>query len=92
MGDELLNNDDIVRGSPIRKESSLDFTNEKGKMGFYSIGYDLCNDLIVGITKANGPEILEGCSIPTFRDEIKIGGIDSRVHSLGVKGVHNKFL
>lgn len=46
-------------------------------MGFYSIGYDLCNNIVLGITKTNGLEILKGGSILAFRYETKIGGVDS---------------
>lgn len=44
-------------------------SNDRVKESFNSIGYDLSDYLILGVTKTNRSEISQGGGIPTLRDE-----------------------
>lgn len=81
MIDILLNNDNIVIGSPAREEANLARPNDFVKVMFKPSINDLSDKLIVGIAETNGSEVLQGDSIPVFRNEAKEGGVNRRIHS-----------
>lgn len=66
MKDYFLNNDGIVRGSSLMKETILTKTDDMDKVWPESSNNDLSYDFVLGITKSNGPEVSNTRGIGTL--------------------------
>lgn len=72
MRDDLLDNNRVIRGSPFWEKAILSKTNDPIKVRFKSIGNNLCDDLILGITKIYGSEIPKIKGISTFGNKAQV--------------------
>lgn len=87
IGDNLLENDGIIRGSSTRKESSLPMTDDISQVRLESSGNDFYDELIPSVTKPNRSKIFNSGRIVTYEDEIDISGVDFRIQDIGSKSV-----
>lgn len=81
MVNVLLNNNDIIRGSPFSKKTSLGTPYDGLKEVLESISNNLGNDFILSIAETNSSEVLKGGRILALRDEAKVSGVYLYIHS-----------
>lgn len=80
----------MVSSSSVGEEAGLVVPNDRGEVGFESIGKDLGDDLVDGITESYWSEVFETMSIRGLRYQTKQCGVDIRGNSGLVKHVFAK--
>lgn len=75
-----MDNMDIVRGSFLRKKTSLGTTNDGREEKLNAISNDLGDDLILGVAKINGSKVSQRGNIVAFWDKAEVSRICIPIH------------
>lgn len=90
MGDHFLDNNSIVKGPSVRKETCLAITNNPSQMGSKSPSNYFFDELVLGVTQPNRPEVFQARSIKAFRNETKVSGVHLWIHYAFREGLFTK--
>lgn len=89
--ENFLNNDCIIRSSPIGQEAELGWDNKFSLEGFESSSYNFSYNFVLGFAKPYRSKIPQAGCINTLWDEAKVSCVDFLFNFGGRESIHTEF-